>query len=90
MSSTTPRRFYIDHDAAREEAIIRRVLVTPQRQQGTTPRPTTHGTKNAATLLGNLPVAGALIIFYSVYHVLGVLSGAERPTPEFDENAEAI
>lgn len=37
-----------------------------------------------------LPVAGALIIFYSVYHVLGVLSGAERPTPEFDENAEAI
>lgn len=52
MSSTTPRRFYIDHDAAREEAIIRRVLVTPQRQQGTTPRPTTHGTKNAATLLG--------------------------------------
>jgi TRAP-type C4-dicarboxylate transport system permease small subunit len=37
-----------------------------------------------------LPVAGTLIIFYSVYHILGVLSGAERPTPEFDENAEAI
>lgn len=37
-----------------------------------------------------LPISGALIIFYSVYHILGVLSGAERPTPEFDENAEAI
>lgn len=37
-----------------------------------------------------LPVSGALIVFYSVYHILGVLSGAERPTPEFDENAEAI
>lgn len=37
-----------------------------------------------------LPISGALIVFYSVYHILGVLSGAERPTPEFDENAEAI
>jgi TRAP-type C4-dicarboxylate transport system permease small subunit len=37
-----------------------------------------------------LPISGALIIFYSIYHILGVLSGAERPTPEFDENAEAI
>lgn len=37
-----------------------------------------------------LPISGALIIFYSLYHILGVLSGAERPTPEFDENAEAI
>lgn len=37
-----------------------------------------------------LPISGALIVFYSVYHILGVLSGAEKPTPDFDENAEAI
>ena len=37
-----------------------------------------------------LPVSGALIIFYAAYHILGVLSGAERPTPRPDENAEAI
>ncbi len=37
-----------------------------------------------------MPVAGVLIIFYSVYHVVGILSGAESATPEFDENAEAI
>lgn len=37
-----------------------------------------------------MPVAGLLITFYSVYYMLGILSGAERPTPEFDENAEAI
>ncbi|AXH97808.1 TRAP transporter small permease [Ornithinimicrobium avium] len=37
-----------------------------------------------------MPVAGVLILFYSVYHVIGILSGAESATPEFDENAEAI
>jgi hypothetical protein len=52
MSSTTPRRFYIDHDAAREEAIIRRVLVTPARSVDTAGHHTVHPTKNAATLLG--------------------------------------
>lgn len=37
-----------------------------------------------------MPVAGLLITFYSLYYILGILSGAERPTPEVDENAEAI
>ncbi|WP_237565369.1 TRAP transporter small permease [Ornithinimicrobium cavernae] len=37
-----------------------------------------------------MPLAGVLITFYSVYYVLGILAGAERPTPELDENAEAI
>lgn len=51
MSNTTARRFYIDHDAAREEAIVRRVLVSPHRSHGAAAHPATS-TKNAATLLG--------------------------------------
>jgi hypothetical protein len=50
MSSTT-RRIYIDYDAAHEEAIIRRVLVTPVRPAETGTRHT-HTAKNANTLLG--------------------------------------
>jgi TRAP-type C4-dicarboxylate transport system permease small subunit len=37
-----------------------------------------------------LPIAGALILFYSLAHIVGILAGAERPTPEFDENTEGI
>jgi TRAP-type C4-dicarboxylate transport system permease small subunit len=37
-----------------------------------------------------LPIAGIIIIFYSVAHVIGILAGVEKPVPEFDENAEAI
>jgi TRAP-type C4-dicarboxylate transport system permease small subunit len=37
-----------------------------------------------------LPIAGVLIVFYSIAHVIGILAGAENPTPEFDENAEAV
>jgi len=37
-----------------------------------------------------MPIAGVLIVFYSLYYVLGILSGAEKPTPEFDTDAEAI
>lgn len=37
-----------------------------------------------------MPIAGLLITFYSIYYILGILSGAERPTPEFDADAEAI
>ena len=37
-----------------------------------------------------MPIAGVLIVFYSLYYVLGILSGAEKPTPEFDADAEAI
>ncbi|UNK70716.1 TRAP transporter small permease [Microbacterium sp. H1-D42] len=37
-----------------------------------------------------LPIAGVIIVFYSIAHLIGVLAGAEKPTPEFDENAEAI
>jgi len=37
-----------------------------------------------------LPVAGVLIVFYSLVHTLRVIAGAEKPLPEFDENAEAI
>ncbi|HLU34645.1 MAG TPA: hypothetical protein VKZ61_02660 [Thermomicrobiales bacterium] len=51
MSIATPRRFYIDHDAAHEEAIVRRVLVTPTRPAGRLAQQTTH-TRNATTLLG--------------------------------------
>jgi hypothetical protein len=50
MSNTT-RRIYIDYDAAHEEAIIRRVLVTPVRAAGTATHHT-HTAKNANTLLG--------------------------------------
>ncbi|WP_166875707.1 TRAP transporter small permease [Salinibacterium sp. ZJ450] len=37
-----------------------------------------------------LPIAGVLIAFYSLAHLIGILAGVEQPTPEFDENAEAI
>jgi TRAP-type C4-dicarboxylate transport system permease small subunit len=37
-----------------------------------------------------LPIAGFIILFYSVAHVIGILAGVEKPVPEFDENAEAI
>lgn len=37
-----------------------------------------------------LPIAGFVILFFSLAHVLGILAGVEKPVPEFDENAEAI
>lgn len=37
-----------------------------------------------------LPVAGVLIVLYSLIHTLRVIAGVEKPLPEFDENAEAI
>jgi TRAP-type C4-dicarboxylate transport system permease small subunit len=37
-----------------------------------------------------LPIAGILILFYSISHIIGILAGVEKPLPEFDENAEAI
>lgn len=37
-----------------------------------------------------LPIAGVLIVFYSLAHLIGILAGAEKPTPEFHENAEVI
>lgn len=37
-----------------------------------------------------LPVAGALILFYSAAHIIGIAAGAEKPTPENDEISEAI
>ncbi|MCD2444101.1 TRAP transporter small permease [Agromyces sp. SYSU K20354] len=37
-----------------------------------------------------LPIAGVIIIFYSLAHVIGILAGVEKPVPEPDENAEAI
>jgi hypothetical protein len=52
MTSTTARRIYIDHDAAHEEAIIRRVLVSPARQTSTPAQHTHHSTKHTTTLLG--------------------------------------
>lgn len=51
MQNTVTRRIYIDHDAAHEEAIIRRVLVTPARRPGGTVQQA-HASKNANTLLG--------------------------------------
>lgn len=50
MSNTT-RRIYIDYDAAHEEAIIRRVLVTPARAAGTSAQHT-NTARNVNTLLG--------------------------------------
>ncbi|GAA1819307.1 TRAP transporter small permease [Agromyces neolithicus] len=35
-----------------------------------------------------LPIAGILIVFYSLATVIGILAGVEKPTPEFDESAE--
>ena len=53
MTSTTARRIYIDHDAAHEEAIIRRVLVSPARPTATpADHHHQHSTKNTTTLLG--------------------------------------
>lgn len=50
MTSTTAHRIYIDRDAAHEEAIIRRVLVSPARQPQA---PAQHSaTKNTTALLG--------------------------------------
>ncbi|GAA1749753.1 TRAP transporter small permease [Agromyces humatus] len=37
-----------------------------------------------------LPIAGVIILFFSLAHIIGILAGAEKPVPEFDENAEAI
>ncbi|MFF2632460.1 TRAP transporter small permease [Microbacterium sp. NPDC058021] len=37
-----------------------------------------------------LPIAGVMIVFFSLVHIIGILAGAEKPVPEFDENAEAI
>lgn len=37
-----------------------------------------------------MPIAGILIVFYCIYYILGILSGTERATPEFDPDAEAI
>lgn len=50
MTSTTARRIYIDRDAAHEEAIIRRVLVSPVRQPQSQAQHVT--TKNTTALLG--------------------------------------
>jgi hypothetical protein len=51
MSTNIPRRIYIDHDAAHEEAIIRRVLVAPARPRSrAVAQP--HTARNANTLLG--------------------------------------
>lgn len=50
MTSTTARRIYIDRDAAHEEAIIRRVLVSPARQAQAPAQHTV--TKNTTALLG--------------------------------------
>lgn len=37
-----------------------------------------------------LPIAGVLILLYSLIHTVRVIAGIEAPLPEFDENAEAI
>lgn len=37
-----------------------------------------------------MPIAGVLVLFYSIAHIIGILAGAEAPRPEFDENAEAV
>lgn|GEM_PF-149975 len=37
-----------------------------------------------------LPIAGVIILFYSLAHLIGILAGVEKPTPDFDEDAEAI
>jgi len=37
-----------------------------------------------------LPIAGVLIVFYALTHIVGILAGAAKPLPDFDENAEAI
>lgn len=52
MSTTTPRRIYIDRGPSREEAIIRRVLVPQGTASSGTPRATAASRKNAETLFG--------------------------------------
>lgn len=37
-----------------------------------------------------LPIAGIIIIFYSIAHIIGVIAGTTAPLAEIDENAEAI
>jgi TRAP-type C4-dicarboxylate transport system permease small subunit len=37
-----------------------------------------------------LPIAGVLITFYSIAHLIGILAGVEKPLPDFDESAEAV
>lgn len=37
-----------------------------------------------------LPIAGAIILFYSVAHIIGILAGSVSPIAEIDENAEAV
>lgn len=37
-----------------------------------------------------LPLAGVLILFYSITHIFRVITGAVTPLPEIDETAEAI
>lgn len=51
MSTSTPRRIYIDRDAAREEAIIRRVLVSQSHADSGSPE-AVQTRKNAAMLFG--------------------------------------
>lgn len=35
-----------------------------------------------------LPIAGVLIVFYCLTHIIGILAGVEKPVPDFDETAE--
>lgn len=37
-----------------------------------------------------LPIAGVLITFYSIAHLIGILAGVEKPLPDFDDTAEAV
>lgn len=37
-----------------------------------------------------LPIAGIIIIFYSITHLVGLIAGTTAPLAEIDENAEAI
>lgn len=37
-----------------------------------------------------MPIAGVLIVFYSLAHLIGILAGVEKPLPDFDESAEAV
>lgn len=31
-----------------------------------------------------MPIAGAIIVFYSIAHIIGILAGVEKPTAEMD------
>ena len=37
-----------------------------------------------------LPIAGVVIVFFSLAHLIGILAGVEKPVPDFDENTEGI